>query len=49
MAIVGDDEPVPLMEREFVQRNIAEPDPRQKLIAYGDHLAELAPGPVRSC
>src|SRR5438105_2248242 len=26
VAIVGDDEPIPLMEREFVQRNMAEPD-----------------------
>jgi AcrR family transcriptional regulator len=43
VAIVGDDEPIPLMEREFVQRNMAEPDPRQKLLDYGAHLAEVAP------
>jgi len=42
VAIVGDDEPVPLMEREFVQRNMAEPDPRVKLLDYGAHLAEIA-------
>jgi AcrR family transcriptional regulator len=49
VAIVGDDEPVPLMEREFVQRNIAEPDPRRKLMAYGEHLARTIPraGPVQ--
>jgi AcrR family transcriptional regulator len=49
VAIVGDDEPIPLMERDFVMRNIAEPDPRQKLIAYGAHLAETLPraGPVQ--
>jgi AcrR family transcriptional regulator len=38
VAVVGDDEPVPMMEREFVQRNIAEPDPRKKLLGYGEHL-----------
>ena len=49
VAIVGDDEPVPLMEREFVQRNIAEPDPRRKLAAYGAHLAVTVPraGPIQ--
>jgi AcrR family transcriptional regulator len=39
VAIVGDDEPVPMMEREFVQRNIAEPDPRRKLTMYAEHFA----------
>ena len=39
VAIVGDDEPVPMMEREFVRRNTAEPDPAQKLRDYGAHLA----------
>ena len=38
VAIVGDDQPVPLMEREFVQRNMAEPDPRKKLTDYAAHL-----------
>ncbi len=42
VAIVGDDEPVPLMERDFVRRNIAEPDPSRKLTMYGDHLAGVA-------
>jgi AcrR family transcriptional regulator len=42
-ALVGDDEPVPMMEREFVQRNMAEPDARKKLLDYGVHLAEIAP------
>ena len=42
-ALVGDDEPVPMMEREFVQRNMAEPDGRKKLLDYGVHLAEIAP------
>src|SRR3954447_18630992 len=43
VAIVGDDEPVPLLQRDFVRRNIAEPDPRRKLIAYGAHLTRVAP------
>ena len=43
VAVVGDDEPVPMMERAFVQRNIAEPDPRRKLISYGEHLGETMP------
>jgi len=48
VAVVGDDEPVPLLEREFVRRNMAEPDPRRKLLDYGRHLAEVAPatGPL---
>jgi AcrR family transcriptional regulator len=43
VSIVGDDEPVPMMQREFVQRNIAEPDPRRKLLDFGVHLAEVHP------
>jgi AcrR family transcriptional regulator len=41
--VVGDDEPVPMLQREFVQRNMAEPEPRRKLEAYGEHLAEVCP------
>ena len=43
VAVVGDDEPVPLQQRDSVRRNMAEPDPRRKLAAYADHLAELQP------
>ena len=43
VAVVGDDEDVPMIEREFVARNMAEPDPVRKLEAYGDHLAVTAP------
>jgi AcrR family transcriptional regulator len=43
VAIVGDDEPVPMMERDFVRRNQAEPDPEKKLLDFGVHLAEVAP------
>ena len=42
-AIVGDDEPVPMRERERVRRIKEEPDPRRKLRLYGDHLAESVP------
>ena len=49
VAIAGDDEPIPILQREFVRRNQAEPDPRRKLEAYGQHLAEIAPriGPIQ--
>ena len=48
VAVVGDDEEIPMLQREFVRRNMAEPDPRRKLLAYGDHLAEVGPrtGPI---
>jgi AcrR family transcriptional regulator len=38
VAIVGDDEPVPLVGREMVQRIEAESDARKKLAIYGEHL-----------
>ncbi len=43
VGVVGDDEPIPMLQRAFVKRNLAEPDPRKKLLAYGDHLAEVGP------
>ncbi|MGZ4764514.1 MAG: TetR/AcrR family transcriptional regulator [Ilumatobacteraceae bacterium] len=46
VAVVGDDEPVPMMQREFVRRNMAEPDPRKKLADYGEHVGEISP---RTC
>jgi AcrR family transcriptional regulator len=42
VAIVGDDEPVPMLERDFVRRNMAEPDPRKKLRMYGEFFAQNA-------
>jgi len=42
VAVVGDDEPIPLMERAFVQENMAEPDPAIKLRSYGHHYALTA-------
>lgn len=41
VAVVGDDEPVPMVEREFVRRTSAEPNPRRKLAGYGAHVAEV--------
>lgn len=43
VAIVGDDEPVPMLQRDRVRRMEAEPDPRRKLATYGEHLADSAP------
>jgi AcrR family transcriptional regulator len=43
VAIVGDDRPVPMLQRERVARMRAEPDPRRKLLMYGEHLAEAGP------
>lgn len=43
VAIVGDDEPVPMLQRDRVRRMEAEPDPRRKLAMYGEHLAHSAP------
>jgi AcrR family transcriptional regulator len=43
VAIVGDDRSVPMLQRERVARMRAEPDPRRKLLMYGEHLAEAGP------
>ena len=43
VAIVGDQEPVPMLQRESVARMRAEPDPRKKLRMYGEHLAAAGP------
>jgi AcrR family transcriptional regulator len=42
VAIVGDDEPVPLQEREMVARIEAESDGRKKLAIYGTEYATRA-------
>ena len=46
VAVVGDQEPVPMLQRELVRRINAEPDGRRKLSMYGQHLAESAPRSV---
>jgi AcrR family transcriptional regulator len=43
VAIVGDHDPIPMLQRESVARMRAEPDPRRKLLGYGEHLAEAGP------
>jgi AcrR family transcriptional regulator len=40
VAIAGDDHPIPMLQRELVNKIRAEPDPRQKLLMYGEHLSE---------
>jgi AcrR family transcriptional regulator len=42
VSIVGDDEPVPMMEREYVARSMAEPDPAVKLLDFGVHIVDVA-------
>ena len=48
VTLAGDDEPVPLMDREEIRRNQAEPDPRKKLRMYAEFYAERAARAVRS-
>jgi AcrR family transcriptional regulator len=43
VAIAGDDEPVPMVERDSLRRVRDEPDPRKKFVHYGEHLAAVAP------
>jgi AcrR family transcriptional regulator len=43
VAIVGDDQPIPMLQRERVAKMREEPDPRQKLLMYGTHLSEAGP------
>lgn len=43
VAIAGDQEPVPMLERPALMRVRSEPNPRRKLQLYGAFLAEVAP------
>jgi AcrR family transcriptional regulator len=43
VAIAGDDEPVPMLQRAALSRVRAEPDPRRKLSLYGEFVAEVSP------
>jgi AcrR family transcriptional regulator len=43
VAIAGDDEPVPMLQRAALGRVRAEPDPRRKLSLYGEFVAEVSP------
>ncbi|HEU5004264.1 MAG TPA: helix-turn-helix domain-containing protein [Actinomycetota bacterium] len=42
-SVAGDDEPVPMAERDFAQRMRADPDPRSKLEVFAGHMAESMP------
>ncbi|MDQ1532313.1 MAG: hypothetical protein QOF28_74 [Actinomycetota bacterium] len=42
VAVVGDDDPVPMLERDEVKQNRAEPDPRKQLRMYGEHYVKRA-------
>jgi AcrR family transcriptional regulator len=43
VAMAGDDEPVPMLQRASLGKVRAEPDARKKLRLYGEFLAEVAP------
>ena len=43
VAVAGDDEPVPMVERDDIQRVIAEPDAVRKLALYFDHFVDTMP------
>jgi AcrR family transcriptional regulator len=43
VAIAGDDDAVPMVERASLMKVRAEPDPRRKMMLYGEHLAAVAP------
>jgi AcrR family transcriptional regulator len=43
VAVAGDDEPVPMVERDDIRRVIAEPDPARKLALYFDHFVDTMP------
>lgn len=43
VAMAGDDEPVPMLQRASLGRVRDEPDPHAKLRLYGEFLAEVAP------
>jgi AcrR family transcriptional regulator len=49
VAIAGDDEPVPMLQRAALGRIRAEPDPRRKLSLYGEFVAEVSPRHVSNC
>jgi AcrR family transcriptional regulator len=42
VAIAGDDEPVPMLQRAALSRVRAEPDPRRKLSLYGEFVADVS-------
>jgi AcrR family transcriptional regulator len=47
VAIAGDDEPVPMLQRAALGRVRDEPDPRRKLSLYGEFVADVASSHVQ--
>jgi AcrR family transcriptional regulator len=43
IAMAGDDDPRPMIEREKLSAVRAEPDPRRQFVLYGEFLAQVAP------
>lgn len=43
VTVAGDDEPVPMAQREDIQAVIAEPDPARKIRLYARHMAATQP------
>lgn len=43
VSVAGDDEPIPVAERDFIAAIQAEPDAARKISMYLTHLAEIAP------
>src|SRR5262245_51693198 len=43
VSVAGDDEPVPMAERDVIGAIQAEPDAARKITMYFEHLAEAAP------
>ena len=50
VSVAGDDEPVPMSERDVIQAIIAEPNAAAKITKYTEHLAKTMPraAPVTS-
>ena len=42
-SVAGDDEPVPMIERNFADRMRSEPDPRVKLEIFAEHMSQSMP------
>jgi AcrR family transcriptional regulator len=43
VTVAGDDEPVPMVERDVIQDVVNEPDPTRKIGLYIEHLARVMP------
>jgi AcrR family transcriptional regulator len=43
VSVAGDDDAVPMVEREVIAQIVAEPDARRKLERYADHMVESMP------